>query len=106
VKWYAKSTTSAYGDSSMIQRHLPETVELGLAPGPKPVALPGPWHRPGGPVDDVHGPMDDGKVRGRKRRKDKRRRLMEGREPASQQGNLPTDAVGNAPEGTGRTGLT
>jgi hypothetical protein len=100
MRWYLKTLKAqmAPGDTSnsMEMRHLTDVVDLGLSKelGRLPT-VPSRWAKPG-PKDDVDG---------RKRRREKRRRLMEGREPASQQANLPTDAVGNAPEGTGRMGL-
>jgi hypothetical protein len=103
MNWYKKAQSSSGNDSSMIQRHLSDIVEIGLSPelGRLPT-VPSPWPRPG---DDVKGKpgRDNERALRRKRRQEKRRRLMEGTEPASQQANLPTDAVGNAPEGTGRS---
>jgi hypothetical protein len=102
MNWYARTREAqmAPGDTSnsMEMRHLTDVVDLGLSELGRLPAVPSRWARPG-PKDD------DGKPRRGKRRREKRRRLMEGREPASQQANLPTDAVGNAPEGTGRMGL-
>ena len=90
MKWYRHALGSS-NNSSMIERGLPEVVELGLDKGfGRLPEIPGPWPRPGE----------------KRRKKSKRERLLRGREPASQQANLPTDAVGNAPEGTGRMGLS
>ena len=95
MDWYSKTTSAGYNDSSMIERGSPDIVELALTePGLSSVVTV--WDN----NEDAEIPPR--KRRRQKRRQEKRRRLMEGREPAVQKGNLPTSAMGNAPDGTGR----
>ena len=86
MNWYRRTTADA--NNTMLQRHLDDVVQLGLSPefGRLP-AVPTRW------------PKGQGRGTGSK---PKRKRMMEGKEPAAQQANLPTDAVGNSPDGTGK----
>lgn len=85
--WHKK----AESDNSLIDMGLPDAVQRGLDGSPTLPVVPSPWGRQ--PRRRRHGKPGNAV------------RPIPAKTPMAEQSNLPTAAVGNSPEGTGRMGL-